>query len=128
MAIVESETDPSLSPAAEAPKTSVTTGPPAAEAGGILTVDLVAVEANWRALGRRAMPAECAAVVKADAYGLGLEPVARRLARAGARSFFVADLAEARRLRAALPDAAIYVLDGLLPTAAPAFAEVNARP
>ena len=84
-----------------APVAGVTAGPAAAEAGGILTIDLAAIEANWRALLRRAMPAECAAVVKADGYGLGLEPVAKRLARAGCKSFFVADLAEARRLRAA---------------------------
>lgn len=106
----------------------VTAGPAAAEAGGVLTIDLAAIEANWRALGRRAMPAECAAVVKADGYGLGLEPVAKRLAKAGCKSFFVADLGEARRLRAALPDQAIYVLDGLLPSTAAAFAEINARP
>ena len=106
----------------------VTAGPPAAEAGGILTVDLAAIEENWRALGRRVMPSECAAVVKADGYGLGLEPVGRRLARAGCRSFFVADLAEARTLRAVAPDAAIYVLNGLLPTTAPAFIEIGARP
>ena len=107
---------------------AVTAGPPAAEAGGILTIDLAAIEANWRALGRRTMPAECAAVVKADGYGLGAEPVGKRLARAGCRSFFVADLAEARRLRAALPDPAIYVLNGVLPTTAAAFADINARP
>jgi alanine racemase len=103
-------------------------GPPAAEAGGILTVDLAAIEDNWRALGRRVMPSECAAVVKADAYGLGLALVGRRLARAGCRSFFVADLAEARALRAVAPDGAIYVLNGLLPNTAPAFAEMHARP
>ncbi|HXD44681.1 MAG TPA: alanine racemase [Pseudolabrys sp.] len=113
---------------AEPATAAVTAGPPAAETGGILTIDLAAIEANWRALGRRAMPSECAAVVKADAYGLGLEPVAKRLARAGCRSFFVADLAEARALRAAVPGHAIYVLDGLLPNTAAAFAEVNARP
>ena len=106
----------------------VTSGPAAAEAGGILTVDLAAIEENWRSLGRRVMPSECAAVVKADAYGLGLEQVGRRLGRAGCRTFFVADLAEARRLRAAVPDAAIYVLNGLLPHTAPAFVEINARP
>ena len=118
---------------AEAPPSApahppVTAGPPANEAGGILTIDLSAIEANWRALGRRAMPAECAAVVKANGYGLGAEPVAKRLARAGCKSFFVADLAEARRLRAAIPDQAIYVLDGLLPNTAAGFAEVKARP
>jgi alanine racemase len=117
-------TEAQAAPAAE----PVTAGPAAAEAGGILTIDLAAIEANWRALGRRAMPAECAAVVKADGYGLGLEPVAKRLAKAGCKSFFVADLGEARRLRAALPDQAIYVLDGLLPNTAAAFAEINARP
>jgi len=109
-------------------ETVTTAGPPAAEAGGILTIDLAAIEANWRALGRRAMPSECAAVVKADGYGLGLAPVAKRLAKAGCKSFFVADLAEARTLRAALPDVAIYVLDGLLPNTAQTFADVHARP
>jgi alanine racemase len=109
-------------------ETVTTAGPPAAEAGGVLTIDLAAIEANWRALGRRAMPSECAAVVKADGYGLGLEPVAKRLAKAGCKSFFVADLAEARTLRAALPDPAIYVLDGLLPNTARTFADVHARP
>ena len=117
-------TEAQAAPAAE----PVTAGPAAAEAGGVLTIDLAAIEANWRALGRRAMPAECAAVVKADGYGLGLEPVAKRLAKAGCKSFFVADLGEARCLRATLPDQAIYVLDGLLPSTAAAFAEINARP
>jgi alanine racemase len=105
-----------------------TAGPPASEAGGILTVDLSALEANWRALGRRIMPSECAAVIKADAYGCGIEPVAGRLARAGCKTFFVADLFEARRARSAAPDTAIYVLNGLLPGTAPAFADLRARP
>ena len=56
---------PPPEPAAAEPH--FTAGPPAEEAGGILTVDLAAIEANWRTLGRRAMPSECAAVVKADA-------------------------------------------------------------
>ena len=103
-------------------------GPPAAQAGGILTVDLRALEANWRALSRRATPAECAAVVKADGYGCGLEPVTHRLARGGCRTFFVADLGEAAHARKAAPDAAIYVLNGLLPGSAPAFAKIAARP
>jgi alanine racemase len=110
------------------PENTATAGPPAAEAGGVLTVDLGALVENWRALARRATPAECAAVVKADAYGCGLEPVAKALARAGCKTFFVADLAEARRARAAAPDAAIYVLNGVLPGTAAGFAEANARP
>ena len=103
-------------------------GPPAIEAGGILTVDLGAIEANWRALGRRAMPSECAAVIKADGYGCGIEQVAASLARAGCKTFFVADLAEARRVRAVAPEPAIYVLNGLLPGTAAAFADLRARP
>src|SRR4051812_47798802 len=86
-----------------------TSGPPEAEAGGILTIDLAALVANWRALGVRAAPANCAAVVKADGYGCGLEPVARALAGAGCDTFFVANLAEARRARAVAGNATIYV-------------------
>ena len=75
-------------------------GPPEAEAGGILTIDLAAIVANWRALSERAAPAQCAAVVKADGYGCGVEQVAGALAKAGCTTFFVANLPEARRARA----------------------------
>jgi alanine racemase len=54
--------------------------------------------------------------------------VGKALARAGCKTFFVADLGEARRLRAAVPEPAIYVLDGAFPGSGPAFAEINARP
>jgi alanine racemase len=106
----------------------VTTGPPAPDAGGILTVDLTAIEANWRALGHRTMPAECAAVIKADGYGCGIEQVAVTLAQAGCKTFFVADLAEAKRVRKVAPEPAIYVLNALLPWTAAAYAEIHARP
>jgi alanine racemase len=99
-----------------------------AEANGILTIDLEAVVANWRALGSRAVPAECAAVVKADGYGCGAEPVARALASAGCHTFFVATIGEARRVRAAAPRAVIYVLDGFFAGTGPAFADIDARP
>ncbi len=78
-----------------------------------LEIDLDAVAHNWRLLAARARPAACAAVVKADAYGLGLAPVARTLRQAGCRTFFVARLEEGARLRAHLPDAEILVLDGV---------------
>jgi alanine racemase len=104
------------------------TGPSAAEAGGCLTIDLTALAENWRMLGRRALPAQCAAVVKADAYGCGIEPVARALARAGCRAFFVAQLDEARRVRSVAPEAVVYVLNGFPPGTAEAFAEARARP
>src|SRR6202795_2606158 len=82
-------------------------------APGVLTVDLDAIVANWRKLEKSAVPAECAGVIKADAYGCGADPVARALAAAGCKIFFVATLDEARAARAALPSAAaIYVLSG----------------
>src|SRR6202171_2251752 len=81
-----------------------------ATAPGVLTVDLDAIVANWRKLEKTAVPAECAGVIKADAYGCGAAPVARALADAGCKTFFVAKLDEARAARAALATAAIYVL------------------
>src|SRR4051794_24567475 len=94
------------------PREPTGTGPAEVEAGGVLTVDLGALTENWRRLGSKALPVECGAVVKADAYGCGIEEVGKALARAGCKTFFVADLTEARRLRAVMPEHAIYVLDG----------------
>ena len=99
-----------------------------AAATGVLTVDLDAIVANWRKLEKMAVPAECAGVIKADAYGCGLDPVARALAGAGCKTFFVATLDEARAARAALPQAAIYVLDGFFQNCGEAYARINARP
>lgn len=93
-----------------------------------LTIDLGALAENWRRLRDRARPAECAAVVKADAYGIGLEPAGRALAAAGCRTFFVAHLSEAARLRTVARDAVIHVLNGLLPGTAPRFDELRVRP
>jgi alanine racemase len=107
---------------------ATTSGPPAAEAGGILTVDLGALVSNWRTLSRRAMPSECAGVIKANGYGCGIEPVATALTRAGCKTFFVADLSEARRVREVAPDATIYVLNGLIPGTPQVYAELRARP
>ncbi len=74
-------------------------------AAGHLTIDLGAIARNWRALGRIAGPGcEAAAVVKADAYGLGVAEVAPALARAGARRFFVATAEEGASLRGILGD------------------------
>jgi alanine racemase len=76
-------------------------------------VDLDALAANYAALVHQAAGAEAAPVVKADAYGLGAAPVARRLVREGARSFFVARLTEGVALRQTLgPGPTLYVLDG----------------
>ncbi len=87
----------------------------ATEAEAELTIDLAALSDNWRSLAARIAPATCAAVVKADAYGLGADEVARALFQAGCRVFFVAQPSEGARLRAVVgADAAIYVLNGLI--------------
>ena len=89
---------------------------PGDRAGAVLTIDLGAVRANHRLLRQVAAPAACAAVVKADAYGLGAGPVARALLAEGCRDFFVAHLEEGIALRAALgPAPRILVLHGPLP-------------
>lgn len=100
----------------------------AAAAIGTLTVDLDAIAANWRKLEKTAVPAECAGVVKANAYGCGAGPVARALAAAGCKTFFVATLGEARVVRAVVPAADLYVLDGLFQNCSDAFAAINCRP
>jgi alanine racemase len=99
-----------------------------ATATGVLTVDLDAIVANWRKLEKAAVPAECAAVIKADAYGCGVDPVARALAAAGCKTFFVATVDEARAARAALPSATLYALDGLFQNCGEAFAKVDCKP
>ena len=78
-----------------------------------MVVDLGALMANYRFLAERVAPAECAAVVKADAYGMGVARVAPALERAGCRSFFVATAEESIQLRELLPAAHIYVLESL---------------
>lgn len=93
-----------------------------------LTIDLDAIGANWRALRTIASPAECSPVVKAGAYGLGLEPVARRLWSEGARTFFVANAGEGEALRALLPQSAIFVLNGFQPGEAARLSRANLRP
>src|ERR1700709_1160434 len=99
-----------------------------ASATGVLTVDLDAIVANWRKLEKTAIPAECAGVVKANAYGCGAEPVARALAGGGCKTFFVANLDEAGVVRAAVPAAAIYVLDGFFQNTGEAYARIDVKP
>lgn len=98
------------------------------EAGGILSIDLAALASNYRALRKRAGTAHCAAVVKGDAYGVGLKPAAQALTLAGATTFFVALLSEARALRAVCPAAQIYVLNGLAPGMAGEYRTLRAEP
>jgi alanine racemase len=100
-----------------------------ADATGVLTVDLDAIVANWRKLEKTAVPAECAGVIKADAYGCGAVPVAKALAAAGCKTFFVATLDEARAVRAAVPSsAAVYVLNGFFQNCGEAYAKIDVQP
>jgi alanine racemase len=119
---------PQPQPAPPPDPVTTTGGEPPLEAGGILTIDLDAIRANYRLLAARVVPSECAAVVKGDAYGCGIDQVTATLARAGCRTFFVAHPAEARRVRAIAPEAVIYVLNGFSSAAASAFTETYARP
>jgi alanine racemase len=97
-------------------------------AGAVLTVDLAAIRENWRRLAKLVGMAECGAAVKGDAYGLGIAPVARALWDAGCRSFFVARPKEGEELRGHLPEAVIYVLDGLFAGQAEFYAKLDLRP
>jgi alanine racemase len=91
-------------------------------AGAVLEIDLAGIVANWRLLAWRVKPARCAAVVKADAYGLGAAQVSAALAEAGCRLFFVATLDEGMALRGALPVCCeIAVLNGPAPGSAEEF-------
>ncbi len=85
-----------------------------------LDIRLGAVVANWQEC-RRLSGTASAGVVKADAYGVGLSPVARALSDAGCDIFFVARLEEGIALRPIVPNARIYVLDGAAPEAVPAL-------
>jgi alanine racemase len=90
-------------------------------APGRLRIDLAALADNWRELARRAAPGRCAAVVKANAYGIGVSEAAPALWAAGARVFFVAHFSEGIAARRVLPaEATIYVLNGLESGADPA--------
>jgi alanine racemase len=91
-------------------------------ADAVLEIDLAGIVANWRMLAARVKPARCAAVVKADAYGLGAAQVSAALAAAGCRLFFVATLDEGVALRNVLPASCeIAVLNGPMPGSAEEF-------
>lgn len=79
----------------------------------LITIDLDALETNFRYCSRQLQPASVAAVVKADAYGLGVEKIAPALWHAGCSQFFTATHREGITLRALLPDAEIFILEGV---------------
>jgi alanine racemase len=86
--------------------------------GGRLKVDLAALARNWRALDKVSAGALTGAVVKADAYGVGAVAASKAFYAAGARFFFAATPDESLIVRQTLPQAHVFVLDGLYPGAA----------
>lgn len=95
---------------------------------GRLRIDLRALSANYRRFQRLVAPANCAAVVKADGYGLGMVPVARALLAQGCDVFFVAQAQEGAALRRVARRARIYVLNGLPRRSAEFFAAHRLQP
>ena len=98
------------------------------EATAVVEIDLAALAGNYASLASIALPGACGAVVKANAYGLGVAPVARRLEAAGCRHFFVATPAEGVELRRVLARAEIFVLDGLAGSSREAFIAAGLTP
>lgn len=81
-----------------------------------LGIDLDAIRANYRAIAQRIAPARCGAVVKANAYGLGMATVGPALYREGCRTFFVAQLCEGEPLAQVVSrDTEIFILNGIDP-------------
>lgn len=96
---------------------------------GILTIDLAAIRHNYGVLQAQAAPgARVSAVVKANGYGLGAIEISKTLAQAGCRDFFVSSLEEGIRLRAALPQGRILILNGFYTSGADEYAQHNLIP
>lgn len=89
-------------------------GPDYHLAGSVLTVDLSALQDNYRTLTALSAPAQTAAVVKANAYGLGVAEVVPALLEAGCTRFFVALPHEGIAVRQVAPEAEIFVFSGPL--------------
>jgi len=97
-------------------------------AGATLVVDLDAIAANFQQIQSLCPGAQVGASVKANAYGLGLAPVARTLSQAGCATFFVATPGEGQNLRDILPRAEIVVLNGPSPGQTDIFCDSNLTP
>ncbi len=94
----------------------------------LITVDLDSLEANYRFCREQLHPASCAAVVKADAYGLGIRRIAPALSHAGCSQFFTATFREGITLRSLVPDAEVYVFEGVTEVSLDAICEHHLVP
>lgn len=95
---------------------------------GVVVVDLRAVQANYRAFSEVLAPAKVAPVLKANAYGLGLLPVAEALHEVGVNQIFVATIDEAVSVKRYLPSLDVFVLYGLFFNTIDVFLEENVTP
>ena len=86
-----------------------------------LTIDLPALQSNYRFIAERVSPAKASANIKADAYGLGIDVVVPALVEAGCSHFFVATISEGLSARISAPHATIYVLNSFSSDAAKAY-------
>lgn len=98
------------------------------KSASILKINLNNIVNNYNFIKKQACGGNVAAVVKADAYGLGVEKIAPVLYEAGCDNFFVANLDEAVKLRSILPNVCIYVFHGISKNEEPIFAEYNLIP
>jgi alanine racemase len=100
------------------------------DCSAFLEIDLCALADNYNSISEYVKPSLCAATIKANAYGLGLEAVSKTIYDAGCRSFFVSDLDEGIRLRENLtsPDITIYILNGLMPHSVEYYKKYNLTP
>ena len=100
------------------------------DCSAFLEIDLCALADNYNSISEYVKPSLCAATIKANAYGLGLEAVSKTIYDAGCRSFFVSDLDEGIRLRENLtsPDITIYILNGLMPHSIEYYKKYNLTP
>ncbi|MFK5981051.1 MAG: alanine racemase [Rhizobiaceae bacterium] len=96
--------------------------------GGRVRIDLDALVSNWKKLCALAPNSKTSAVVKADAYGLGIEPVVNALNDAGCKIYFVALPEEGVRVKKLAPQADVFVLGGLFKNSVPTYAETGLIP
>jgi alanine racemase len=96
--------------------------------GATLTIDLAALQANYRLLVRKAAGADCAAAIKGNAYGISVAEAGKALWDAGCRSFYIARPDEGAELRSLLPKAGITVLDGFYASEGGFYTAHNLRP
>ena len=101
---------------------------PNPHANAVLTIDLAAIRNNYAILQRQLGGVECAAVIKANGYGLGADKVASTLLKAGCNKFFVAHLEEGISLRQSVGNAEIHILNGLLAGAEDTYREHQLTP